>query len=202
MLRPFLRADDDAARWLTLRLRRTLPAPLPPGPYRDALYLVFVRGGALEGVQVCAFPERVDDADVVMRIAQGLVHVAGLAPQRPADRRAGALEHGQDVLRRHDVTRSAIRCSRSAASARCSSTASSRPARPRSTGWRTRCAERAPIDGHHPGGARADARPRCAPRSSRRRSASRAPRSARVRHPRAGRQAGAAMEWSVPESLR
>ena len=80
MLRPFLRADDDAARWLTPRLRRALPAPLlPPEPYRDALYLVFVRGGALEGVQVCAFPERVDDADVVMRIAQGLVHVAGLA---------------------------------------------------------------------------------------------------------------------------
>ncbi len=79
-LRPFLHAEDDAARWLTPRLRRALPAPLlPPEPYQDALYLVFVRGGALEGVQVCVFPERVPDAEVVMRIAQGLVHVAGLA---------------------------------------------------------------------------------------------------------------------------
>ena len=80
-LRPFLAAERDAARWLTPGLRKTLPAALlPEHPRRgDALYLAFVRGGDLEGLQVCSFAEQPDDSDAIMRIARGLVHVAGLA---------------------------------------------------------------------------------------------------------------------------
>ena len=80
-LRPFLGAERDAARWLTPRLGRALPPALLPDPTQrgDALYLAFVRGGDLEGLQVCTFPEPPVDGDVVMRIARGLVHVAGLA---------------------------------------------------------------------------------------------------------------------------
>lgn len=80
-MRPFLDTRHDAARWLTPALRRALPPPLLPDPTRrgDALYLAFVRGGELEGLQVCRFPEPPADAEIVMRIASGLVHVAGLA---------------------------------------------------------------------------------------------------------------------------
>lgn len=80
-LRPFVDARHDGARWLTPALRQALPAPLLPDPARrgDALYLAFVRGGDLEGVQVCTFAAPPAEGEVVMRIASGLVHVAGLA---------------------------------------------------------------------------------------------------------------------------
>jgi signal transduction histidine kinase/CheY-like chemotaxis protein len=80
-LRPFVGGPHDAARWLTPALRRSLPAPLLPDAAQrgDALYLAFVRGGDLEGLQVCRFPGPPPDAEIIMRIASGLVHVAGLA---------------------------------------------------------------------------------------------------------------------------
>lgn len=73
-----LAAGAEATQWLTPALRESLPAALLPADGGEALYLSFVRGGALEGVLVCRFARQPDD-HAATRIAAGLVHAAGLA---------------------------------------------------------------------------------------------------------------------------
>jgi signal transduction histidine kinase/FixJ family two-component response regulator len=72
-----LAAGGEAVRWMTAPLRRALPPGLTVGD--ETLLFVFARGDELIAVQACGYAQRPTDDSVTMRIARGLVHVAGMA---------------------------------------------------------------------------------------------------------------------------
>lgn len=82
-LRPLVAAGRRAAvRWLDDRLRRELPEPLVrlPGGVGTVLYLTLQRGSGIVGTQVCGYRQRGGAWNRSReRIANGLVHLAGLA---------------------------------------------------------------------------------------------------------------------------
>ncbi|MDX2170299.1 MAG: ATP-binding protein [Deltaproteobacteria bacterium] len=72
-----LAADGETVRWVTPALRRALPAGLTVG--EETLVFAFAHGDELIAVQACGYAQRPPEDGVTMRIARGLVHVAGLA---------------------------------------------------------------------------------------------------------------------------